>query len=241
MKSPLLLAIAGAAVCCPLIAQDAMQYGLKFQNVMAENDKVRVVHHGVDPDFFELARRRRPERFLLAVSTLHPHKNLDGLLRAFAQFRRTHPDFRLIVCGMHGFFTGPLHELRESLGLADSVEFPGWIPRQDVYELFARAWAFLYPSLFEGFGMPVLEGMAAGVPTACSGIEPLASIAGQAALLFDPHDVNAIAGAMLRLVDDEPLRQRLAEASPRRAAEFSWRSAAAETLAVIEEAATAGQ
>jgi glycosyltransferase involved in cell wall biosynthesis len=79
------------------------------------------------------------------------------------------------------------------------------------------------------------------VPTACSGIEPLASVASQAALLFDPHDIDAIAAAMLRLVDDEPLRQRLAEAGPRRAAEFSWRAAAAETLAVIEEAATAGK
>jgi glycosyltransferase involved in cell wall biosynthesis len=198
--------------------------------------KLRVVQHGVDPEFFELARRRRPEPFLLAVSTLHPHKNLDGLLRAFAAFRRRRPDFRLIVCGMHGFFTGPLHELRESLGLADAVEFPGWIPRRDVYELFARAWAFLYPSLFEGFGMPVLEGLAAGVPTGCSAIEPLVSIAGSAAVLFDPHDVDAMAGAMLRLVEDEPLRAHLAEAGPRRAAEFSWQSAAAETLAVLQEA-----
>jgi glycosyltransferase involved in cell wall biosynthesis len=197
--------------------------------------KLRVVEHGVDEAFFELSRRRRPEPFLLAVSTLHPHKNLDGLLRAFARFRERRPDFRLIVSGMHGFFTGPLQELRARLGLGDSVEFPGWIPREDLYELFARAWAFLYPSRFEGFGMPVLEGLAAGVPTGCSAIEPLTSIAGSAALQFDPHDIAAMADAMLRLVEDEPLRARLAEAGPRRAAEFSWRLAAQKTLAALSE------
>jgi glycosyltransferase involved in cell wall biosynthesis len=195
--------------------------------------KIRVVEHGVDAAFFDVARRRRPEPFLLAVSTLHPHKNLDGLLRAFAVFRQRRPDFRLVVCGMHGFFTGPLHDLRASLGLADAVEFPGWIPREDLYEQFARASAFLYPSLFEGFGMPVLEGLAAGVPTGCSAIEPLATIAGDAALQFDPHDIDAIAAAMLRLVEDEPLRARLAAAGPSRAAQFSWRTAAQKTLAAL--------
>jgi glycosyltransferase involved in cell wall biosynthesis len=199
--------------------------------------KIRVVWSGVDPAFFDIARRRRPERFLLAVSTLHPHKNLDGLLRAFAEFRRSHPDYRLVVCGIHGFFTGPLHELRQSLGLEDSVDFPGWIPRDDLYDRFARASAFLYPSRFEGFGLPVLEGLAAGVPTACSNIEPLATIAGDAALLFDPADPMAIAAAMIRLVEDDGLRARLSQAGPLRAAEFSWRSAAGEMLRIFEEAA----
>lgn len=200
---------------------------------------IRVAPHGVDPAFREIGRRRAPERFLLAVSTLHPHKNLDGLLRAFALFRRTHPDFRLIVCGMHGFFTGPLHELRESLGLGDAVDFPGWIPREDLYDLYARAWAFLYPSLFEGFGMPVLEALAAGVPSACSNREPMGGIAGDAALQFDPGDCSAIAAAMARLADDGDLRRRLADAGPRRAAAFSWRTAAAQTLAALREAGDA--
>ena len=202
--------------------------------------KMRTVPLGVDPVFFDLARCRAaavPERFLLAVSTLHPHKNLDGLLRAFANFRRSQPEFRLVVCGMHGFFTGPLHELRESLGLADAVEFPGWIPRPDLHSLYARAWAFLYPSLFEGFGLPVLEALAAGVPTACSNIEPLAGIAADAALPFDPACTDEIATAMARLVDEEPLRLRLAEAGPLRAAQFSWAATARKTLAALEEAA----
>jgi glycosyltransferase involved in cell wall biosynthesis len=173
---------------------------------------------------------------------LHPHKNLDGLLRAFAEFRRARPEFRLVVCGLHGFFTGPLHELRDSLGLADAVEFPGWIPRTELYDRFARAWAFVYPSRFEGFGMPVLEAMAAGVPTACSNIEPLSGIVQDAALRFDPQDTGEMTEALLRISGDEALRSRLAEAGPRRAAKFSWAAAAEATLQVLREAAmpTAG-
>jgi alpha-1,3-rhamnosyl/mannosyltransferase len=196
--------------------------------------KVAVVEHGVDPAFHEIAGRRRPEPFLLAVSTLHPHKNLDGLLRAFAAFRQHHPDYRLVVCGIHGFFSGELHALRDRLQLAGCVEFPGWIPRAQLYDLYARASAFLYPSLFEGFGLPVLEALAAGVPTACSAIEPMTSIAGDAALKFDPRDDSAMATAMHRLVTDNELRDRLAAAGPLRAARFSWRTAAEGILEVLE-------
>jgi glycosyltransferase involved in cell wall biosynthesis len=198
--------------------------------------KVVVIGHGVDPVFHEVSRRRRPERFLLTVSTLHPHKNLDGLLRAFAEFRRQNPEFRLVVCGLHGFFTGPLLDLRRSLGIEGEVDFPGWIPRADLYDLFARAWAFLYPSRFEGFGMPVVEALAAGVPTACSAIEPLTSLVADAAVQFDPGDTGAMAEAMTRIAGDEGLRARLAEEGPRRAAEFSWKAAAEATLQVLRQA-----
>ena len=197
--------------------------------------KVRVVPLGVDPEFFDIARRRRPEPFLLAVSTLHPHKNLDGLLRAFALFRQFHPGFRLVVCGMHGFFTGPLGVLRDALGLRGAVDFPGWIPREELHDLYARAWAFLFPSLFEGFGLPVLEALAAGVPTACSNIEPVSSVAADAALQFDPHEVGAIVEAMERITNDGALRTRLCEAGPRRAAAFSWKTTAEATLAALAE------
>ena len=189
-----------------------------------------MIPHGVDAAFAAVRERRRPEPFLLSVSTLHPHENLDGLLRAFAAFHLRKPEFRLIVCGLHGFASGPLHELRRSLNLQDAVEFPGWIPRDSVYDLYARAWAFIYPSQFEGFGLPVLEALAAGVPAACSNIEPLAGIAGGAALLFDPLDPGAITQAMVRITEDEGLRSQLAEEGPQRAASFTWKAAAESTL-----------
>jgi glycosyltransferase involved in cell wall biosynthesis len=130
-----------------------------------------------------------------------------------------------------------LNELRESLGLHDAVEFPGWIPRADLYDLYARAWAFVLPSKFEGFGLPIVEAMAAGVPAACSAIEPLAGIAGEAAVQFDPADTGAMVDAMLRITGDRALRARLAATGPARAARFSWKATAERTLRALESVA----
>jgi len=199
--------------------------------------KIRVVPLGVDPKFFPIAKARRPEPMLLAVSTLHPHKNLDRLMHAFAVFHRKRPRFRLVITGLRGFHSVNLERLRDELDLAAAVEFTGWIPREELYDLYARAWAFLYPSTFEGFGLPVLEALAAGVPTACSRIEPLGSIAGSAALHFDPDNDAAILDAMDRLVSDERLREKLAAAGPERASQFSWLTTARQTLAALGQAA----
>jgi glycosyltransferase involved in cell wall biosynthesis len=198
--------------------------------------RCRMVASGVDAAFFEIARLRPSEPFLLTVSTLHPHKNLDGLLRAFARFHAARPAYRLVVCGLNGFASGRLHELREELGLAGAVEFPGWIPRAGLHALYARAAAFIFPSRFEGFGMPVLEALAAGLPTACSDRDPMAWLAGDAALRFDPDSVEEMAEAMRLLVEDEPLRERLAQLGPRRAARFAWRATASGTLDVLRAA-----
>ena len=161
-----------------------------------------MVRLGVDRAFFGLPRA--PEKLLLTVSTLHPHKGLDALLRSVrASSAARSPDFRLVVAGLRGFHAEALEKLRADLGLAGAVEFTGWIPRAQLYDLYSRAWAFLYPSTFEGFGMPVVEALAAGIPTGCSNIEPLSAIAGEAALQFEPGNVDAICGAMVRLVADD--------------------------------------
>lgn len=194
-----------------------------------------VVPHGVDEAFFRLPRRQASP-YLLCVSTLHPHKNLDRLLRAFAEFRRRRPEYKLTIAGMRGFAAEKLAVLGTELGLEGAVEFTGWIERPALYQLYAGADAFIYPSTFEGFGMPVLEAMAAALPTACSNIEPLASIAADAALTFDPASDGAIADAMERITGDQELRRRLAAAGPARARQFSWDEAARKTLAVIRAA-----
>jgi glycosyltransferase involved in cell wall biosynthesis len=199
--------------------------------------KIRVVPLGVEPGFFTITRGRRAEPLLLSVSTLHPHKNLDRLIRAFATFRIRHPDFRLVIAGLRGFETGNLESLRDRLGLTAAVQFTGWIPREELYDLYAGACAFLYPSTFEGFGLPVLEALAAGIPTACSRIEPLASTVAEAALVFDPQDEGAMIGAMERLVSDGQLRERLAASGPERASRYSWHTTARLTLEALREAA----
>jgi glycosyltransferase involved in cell wall biosynthesis len=202
--------------------------------------KIRVVLHGVEKEFFEIGRRRmglQPEPFLLAVSTLHPHKNLDRLIRVFAQFRRARPEYRLVIAGLRGFQSGALERLIGELGLGDSVRLTGWLPREDLADLYLRAHAYVNATLFEGFGMPVLEALAAGIPTACSSIEPLSSVAGSAAHLFDPCDEAAILDAMVRITSDDELRARLSIAGPARASQFSWRESAEQTLGLLQEAA----
>jgi len=195
---------------------------------------------GVDPAFFEIGARRAPADppYLLAVSTLHPHKNLDALLAAFAGFRRGRQRFRLVVAGLRGFETQRLERVRNELGLGDAVEFTGWIPRERLYELYHGAFAFIYPSKFEGFGLPVLEALAAGIPTACSDIPPLAEIAGGAALRFSPGCGEAMLEAMVRVTEDACLRGQLSAAGPRQAARFTWEATARTTLEVLRMAAS---
>ncbi len=201
-------------------------------------EQVRAVPLGVEPAFFELGRQRcKPEPFLLCVSTLHPHKNLERLVRAFAEIRRRRPEFRLVIAGLRGFHAVALEALIARLDQTAAVRLTGWIPRAELHALYRKTWAFVYPSTFEGFGLPVLEALAAGVPTACSAIEPLSSLAAEAALQFDPLDDAALLNALERLVSDGELRARLAAAGPPRAAQFSWRRTAEQTLAALREAA----
>ncbi len=201
--------------------------------------KVTVATLGVEEEFFSIGKRRKPidPPYLLSVSTLHPHKNLDGLLRAFAAFRKGKPEYRLVVVGLRGFHSETLERLRTSLALGESVRFTGWIPRKELYELYAGAAAFVYPSTFEGFGLPVVEALAAGLPTACSNIQPLAGIAGSAALLFDPADPRQITAAMERLVSGDSASEALVLAGPAQAALFSWKATARRTLDAITRAA----
>ena len=203
--------------------------------------KVRVVASGVDEHFFEIGRERRDrpsEPYLLCASTLHPHKNLGPLIRAFADWRRHRPEFRLVIAGLRGFHTAALESLIAELGLPGAVRLAGWLPREELYLLFRGAWAFVYPSTFEGFGLPLLEALAAGLPTACSAIEPLASLAGEAALTFDPLDPQALRAAIESVACDETLRERLSRQGPLRAAQFSWRKTAQATLEILLEAAS---
>jgi glycosyltransferase involved in cell wall biosynthesis len=192
-------------------------------------ERITVIPHGVEPRFFTLGRGHI-EAYVLCVSTLHPHKNLDRLIRAYSRHKHR---FRLVLAGMRGFNTRSLERLIAELGVADSVQITGWIAREELYRLYARALSFIYPSTFEGFGMPVLEAMAAGVPTACSDIPPLREVAGDAALFFDPLDESAIATALDSIATDVAVRARLAEAGPARARGFTWEKTAVATLRAL--------
>jgi glycosyltransferase involved in cell wall biosynthesis len=202
--------------------------------------KIQVIPHGVDPEMFLVGERRgTTEPYLLTVSTLHPHKNLDRLLDAFLQFRETHPAYRLVIAGLKGFATDRVTSYSHALGLSGAVEFTGWIPRENLYRLFEHADAFIYPSLFEGFGMPVTEALAAGIPTACSAIAPLDWVGGDAVDYFDPQKTASIVRSMERITGDTAFRGRAPVAGPAQARRFDWSHAAAATLVELRRQAEA--
>jgi len=200
---------------------------LRFYHVPTE--RVAVIPHGVEAAFSALDRSHL-EAYLLCVSTLHPHKNLPRLIRAYGSTPR---DFRLILAGLRGFHAEAIERLIDEMGLRDSVQITGWVPRQELYSFYEHARAFVYPSVFEGFGMPVLEALAAGIPVACSDIPPLREVAGDAALYFNPLDEDEIASAIESVMSDASLQERLAQAGRERAREFTWEKSAGQTLAVL--------
>lgn len=190
--------------------------------------KIRVAPHGVEREFFEIENSPDPnDPYLLCVSTLHPHKNLERLIHVFARFRKSRPEYRLVIAGLRGFHAEALEKIADK-----HVRLTGWIPRAELYALFRGASAFIYPSTFEGFGMPVLEAMASGVPLASSSIEPLRSIVHSSAVLFEPDDDAGMLEAIKRITSDPSLRGT----GRQRAAEFTWQAAARATLAAIIEA-----
>ncbi len=205
-----------------------------------DEESIHVVPHGVELEFRAIAEERalRPSqsKMLLCVSTLHPHKNLGRLVRAFQRFHARHPDYELVIAGMRGFFAEKLERAIERADLTNCVRLTGWIPRQEVYDLYRKADAFVYPSRFEGFGMPVLEAIAAGLPLACSDIPPLKEVGGDCAVYFPPDDEELMLDALERIAFDEPERARLMREGPARAAGFSWDLAARLTLAALERA-----
>lgn len=171
----------------------------------------------------------------MTASAMRPHKNLPRLLEALALIPRN----RRPLLVLPGYRTEHEDELRHrsaALDLAEDVRFPGWLSRDELEGLFSEASMFVFPSLYEGFGLPVLEAMARGVPVACSDRGALREVAGDAALLFDPESPEAIADAMTTLLSDPEAVRRLQEAGRAHAAGFTWRLTARATLASYDRA-----
>ncbi len=174
---------------------------------------------------FDLGTRR----VLLSLSAKRPHKNVLALIGALA---RIAPEERPLLV-VPGYSTEHELELRaraDTLGVADDVRFPAWVSTPDLEGLWSIAHAFVFPSLYEGFGLPVLEAMARGIPVACSNTSSLPEVAGDAALLFDPHDEAAIATALQRLLGDHVLAADLRTRGLERVREFTWERTARLTL-----------
>ena len=212
-------------------------------------ERITVVPHGLDPAFAPLApdaahadevrrRYRLPLQFVLAVGSIEPRKNLPRLLEA-VHLLRSRPGgtgVTLVHAGPEGWHPEEVAGAVRQLGLADAVRFLGYVPVEDLPTLYGLARVLVYPSLWEGFGMPVLEAMACGCPVVTSNVSSLPEVAGDAAMLVDPRSTDDVARGIAAVWCDEALRRRLAVRGLARAAQFSWERAARATATVYAAA-----
>jgi glycosyltransferase involved in cell wall biosynthesis len=216
---------------------------MRWLHVPAE--RITVTYNGVAERFrpqdaaavAELRRRAGlPERFILFVGTLEPRKNLPALLEAYARIAGD-TDAALVIGGGKGWLYDEIFARAEQLNLGQRLHFAGFIPDEELPLWYAAAELFVLPSLYEGFGIPVLEAMACGTPVVTTTSSSLPEVAGDAALTVPPTDVDAMADAMLRLLQQPELRAELIERGVEQAARFTWESTAQRTLGVYHAAA----
>jgi glycosyltransferase involved in cell wall biosynthesis len=208
-------------------------------------ERIHVVYNAPDPIFRPLPDRERlraelasrygvPESFVLCVGRIQPHKNIRGLLRAWARvekgIRSRHP---LVIIGRRYWRYEDVFELAQSLGLAGEVVFlEQFIPDEDLARFYNAAELFVFPSLFEGFGLPLVEALACGAPTVSSNAASMPEVAGEAALLVDPRDPDAMAAAIGRVLGDRDLRQELSRRALEQARKFTWEASARQVLGI---------
>ena len=205
-------------------------------------ERVTVTYDACDARFVpasaaELAAFRQrnglPERYLFYLGTLEPRKNIPRLIDAYAQIAKE-TGVPLLIGGGKGWLYEPILAQAERLQLGDQLRFVGYVPQDEQHLWYGAATAFVFPSLYEGFGMPPLEAMACGTPVIASNASCLPEIVGSAALQVDPYDVDALADAMRRVLDDGELRAQMRRDGLVQAAKFSWLETAKRTHAVYQ-------
>ncbi len=210
--------------------------------------KIDVVHNGVDESFRPLPadqvaafrqQKKLPDRFALFVGTLEPRKNIAGLLDAYAKLPEGRPP--LVLVGGKGWFYDEIFGRVQALGLNNEVRFAGFVPTEELPFWFNAADLFVYPSLYEGFGLPPLEAMACGTAVITSTTSSLPEVVGRAGQLVDPTDADALAATMSRVLGDGDLRREMQVAGLKQAAGFSWEEAARKTVDSYRRALTPGE
>jgi glycosyltransferase involved in cell wall biosynthesis len=209
-------------------------------------DRVYVVYCGVDDTFRPLPaadvaqfRRERalPDRFILFLGTLEPRKNVKTLVQAYGRWRVAESDVpKLVVAGGKGWFYDQIFAEVERLGLTGEVIFPGYVMQQELPLWYNASDIFVYPSRYEGFGLPVLEAMTCGTPVVTTNVASLPEVAGDAALLVSPDDEAQLLDAMRRASSDGSLRQEMVTKGLARAADFTWARTARQTLDAYDRA-----
>jgi glycosyltransferase involved in cell wall biosynthesis len=239
----ILPAVARKAAAVITVSHSAKQDIIQVLNLPPE--KVHVVHgaaaeafHRIDDsEVLESVRRKYSidGPFILAVSTLEPRKNLSRLVAAFCNLRRRGRHEQLVLVGQFGWRFGPLLRQIEASGYRDAIRLLNYVPSKDLPAIYNLARAVALPSLYEGFGLPIVEAMACGIPVLTSRRSAMAEVGEGAALLVDPLQKEGIEEGLYRLLTDESLREELSAAGLKRALRFSWDRAAEDTLAVYEK------
>jgi glycosyltransferase involved in cell wall biosynthesis len=217
---------------------------IKYLNV--SQDKIVVTLYGVDTDVFYPMRDKNsidrvrkkydiPKDYFLYIGFIGSRKNTERLVRAYALLKQSYSDIPvLVLAGAYGINSKMTLETVFTLGMEKYILFPGYVADEDIRSMICGARAFVYPSLYEGFGMPVLEAMACGVPVLTSNMSSLPEIAGDAAVLIDPMEIEDIANGLKRFCDDEGLCADLAYRGLKRAREFTWERTAVTTMDVYK-------
>ncbi|MSP37999.1 MAG: glycosyltransferase family 1 protein [Deltaproteobacteria bacterium] len=210
-------------------------------------DKMTTIHLGVDPSFAPVSEPQaapilaeyglRFGAYLLNTGTVEPRKNLLRLIQAYNLFRSNNSaSLPLVLVGASGWLNQDLFEEIDKSPWKSDIKFLGYVAKTDLPSLYSGAVAFVYPSIYEGFGLPPLEAMACGTAVITANNSSLPEVVGDAAILVDAHNVDAIASAMLKVAGDATVRENLKQRGLARAKCFSWRRTAEQTLAVYEQA-----
>lgn len=214
-----------------------------LNNFKVSPDKIRVVYEACEDSFnnghlikniTNQPQDKSQFNYFLCVGERRPHKNLVRTIQAFNLFKKQHKNFKLIIIGKpYSSYLEP-SKLVHELNIADDVIFYGYVPTDKLVNLYQNAEALLFVSLYEGFGLPILEAMSCGTPVITSNISATNEIAADAAIKVNPYDVSAINEAMIQIVENQALRKNLIQQGLQRKDDFSWRKAAEQTLAVYE-------
>jgi glycosyltransferase involved in cell wall biosynthesis len=210
--------------------------GIRQERIVAIPEAPSARYQIAPPEHVHAARKRYglPQCYMLSVGSLEPGKNRARLFQALASLLRKGIDPHVAIVGQPAWRYESDYERVREFGLGDHVSFLGYVPDEDMPALYGGATVFAFPSLHEGFGLPVLEAMSCGTPVVTSSGSATAEVAGDAALLVDPLDSNAIAVALERLLCDDELRAGLRARGLKRASEFSWERTARETMLLYE-------
>lgn len=245
INRPLLSVAIRTASAIVTVSHSARRDLLRLHGI--EPNRVSVVHEAAGPGFQPIGDRawledvrrryRLPERFVLYVGAIEPRKNLPRLMHAFQAARARGIPHALVCAGPYGWSSRDLEGVIDRLGLSDCVHFTGYVPVADLPAIYNLGEIFAFPSVYEGFGLPVVEAMACGTPVLTANTSSLDEIAAGAAETVDPYDTDAITDAIVRLARDADWRHELTTRGLARAGRFSWARTAREMLAVYSGAA----